>query len=85
MTREVDTLELAVQDNGAGITPTVRASMFDEGFTTKGTDAHAGIGLSLVQQAVTTAGGSIAVERDNGTRFRVRIPHAFIKAESLIP
>ena len=59
--------------------------MFDEGFTTKGTDAHAGIGLSLVQDAVAAAGGSIAVERDNGTRFRVRIPHAFAMTESLIP
>ena len=85
MTREVDTLELAVVDNGPGITPAVRALMFDEGFTTKGTDAHAGIGLSLVQDAITAAGGSIAVDHDDGTRFRVRIPHAFVKAESLIP
>jgi len=85
MTRNADTLELTVLDNGAGITPAVRARMFDEGFTTKGTHAHAGIGLSLVQDAVTAAGGSISVEHDNGTRFRVRIPHAFVKAESLIP
>jgi two-component system CitB family sensor kinase len=85
MTREVDTLELAVVDNGSGITPAVRALMFDEGFTTKGTDAHAGIGLSLVQDAVTAAGGSITVDHDNGTRFQVRIPHAFVKEESLIP
>ena len=85
MTREVDTLELAVVDNGSGITPAVRALMFDKGFTTKGTDAHAGIGLSLVQDAVTAAGGSITVDHDNDTRFQVRIPHAFVKAESLIP
>jgi two-component system CitB family sensor kinase len=85
MTRQVDTLELAVLDNGAGITSDVQAMMFDEGFTTKGTDAHAGIGLSLVQDAVAAVGGSIEVERVDGTTFRVRIPHAFVKAESLIP
>jgi sensor histidine kinase regulating citrate/malate metabolism len=59
--------------------------MFDEGFTTKGTDAHAGIGLSLVRGAVAAAGGSIVVQLDKGTRFRVSIPHAFTKTESLIP
>ncbi len=85
MTREVDTLEIEVLDNGAGITPDVQALMFDEGFTTKGTDAHAGIGLSLVQDTVAAAGGSIEVERGDGTTFRVRIPNAFVKAESLIP
>jgi two-component system CitB family sensor kinase len=85
MTRDIDTLEIAVKDNGAGISPAIRASMFDEGFTTKGADAHAGIGLSLVKDAVAAAGGSIAVEHDNGTTFLVCIPHAFVKEESLMP
>jgi two-component system CitB family sensor kinase len=85
MMRTIDTLEIAVKDNGAGMTPAVRASMFDEGFTTKGTDAHAGIGLSLVKDAVAAAGGSIAVEHDNGTTILVHIPHAFVKEESLLP
>jgi len=84
VTRDVDTLELSVLDNGPGITPAVQASMFDEGFTTKSTDAHAGIGLSLVQNAVAAAEGSIAVEHDNGTRFLVRIPHAFAKKKLLM-
>jgi two-component system CitB family sensor kinase len=85
MTREADTLELAVVDNGGGIDPAVRAAMFEEGFTTKSTDTHAGIGLSLVQDAVTAAKGSITVEHDNGTRFSVRLPNAFVKTESLTP
>jgi two-component system CitB family sensor kinase len=85
LTRDGDALELIVRDNGDGITPEVRASMFDEGFTTKGTDAHAGVGLALVQNAVTAAGGSIAAERDHDTVFRVRITHAFLaKPESLM-
>jgi two-component system CitB family sensor kinase len=85
MRRSADTLELTVQDNGVGMTPAVRSRMFDEGFTTKGTDTHAGIGLSLVQEAVVAAQGSISVEHGNGTTFRVRMPHAFVKGESLVP
>ena len=83
MTKEADELELTVLDNGTGITPEVQSLMFDEGFTTKRTDTHAGIGLSLVKDAVTAAGGSIVVEHDDGTRFRVRIPQAFAEAESM--
>jgi signal transduction histidine kinase len=85
MKRSADALELTVQDNGVGMTPAVQSRMFDEGFTTKGTDTHAGIGLSLVQEAVAAAQGSISVEHDNGTTFHVRIPHAFVKGESLVP
>jgi two-component system CitB family sensor kinase len=85
MRRSADTLELTVLDNGVGMTPAVQSRMFDEGFTTKGTDAHAGIGLSLVQEAVAAVQGSISVEHGNGTTLRVRIPHAFVKTESLSP
>lgn len=84
MTRDGDTLEIRVADNGAGIPPAVRASMFDEGFTTKETGAHAGIGLSLVQNAVSAAGGTVHVEHEGGTTFCVRIPQAFEMSESLL-
>lgn len=85
MRRKADTLELSVADNGSGLTPEVRASMFDEGFTTKGADSHAGIGLSLVSDSVATLGGSIHIASDDGTVFTVTIPHAFASTESLIP
>jgi two-component system CitB family sensor kinase len=85
MTRYADSLELAVSDNGAGLSPTVRSSMFDEGFTTKETDSHAGIGLSLVNEAVATLGGSIEIEDENGITFTVCIPSAFAPERSLIP
>lgn len=85
MTRDIDTLEIAVQDNGAGITPDVRASMFNEGFTTKSTDTHAGIGLFLVKGAVEAAGGSIEVDQGIGTTFSVRFPCAFVEEVSLMP
>jgi signal transduction histidine kinase len=85
MTRTADTLELAVWDNGSGISPEVRPLMFNEGFTTKGADSHAGIGLSLVSDAVMALGGSIQLEDEDGAVFRVHVPHAFVETESLIP
>jgi two-component system CitB family sensor kinase len=85
MHRIADTLELSVADNGSGLSPAVRASMFDEGFTTKGTESHAGIGLSLVRDAVATLGGSIHVEDENETVFTVIIPEAFAPTKSLVP
>lgn len=79
--RQDAALTISVSDNGSGIPLDVRASIFQEGFTTKGTHAHAGIGLALVTSAVTALGGTISVEHDNGTSFHVVIPDAFELAE----
>jgi two-component system sensor histidine kinase DctS len=60
--------EIAVTDAGAGL-PT-DAPIFDRGVTTK--DGHQGVGLALVREVVTTAMGSIDVERHcEGTTFKV--------------
>ena len=85
MHRNGDTLEFSVADNGSGFAPEVRGSIFDEGFTTKGSDSHAGIGLTLVSDAVDTLGGSIHVEDGKGTVFTVVIPDAFAPTQSLVP
>jgi two-component system CitB family sensor kinase len=85
LTRYADSLELTISDNGTGLSPAVRGSMFDEGFTTKETGSHAGIGLSLVTDAITTLGGSIEITDRNGTTFTVCIPNAFATEGSLIP
>jgi two-component system CitB family sensor kinase len=85
MSRIADTLELSVADNGPGLSPAVRSSMFDEGFTTKGTDTHAGIGLSLVSESVATLGGSIHVANEDGAVFTVIVPNAFAPTRSLTP
>jgi len=77
MSRAEDSLSLTVSDNGQGLSPMVRAAMFDEGFTTKETSSHAGIGLSLVAEAVATLGGSIDIQDGDGTTLVVRIPVAF--------
>lgn len=85
MTRQADSLELAVCDNGTGFSSTVRSAMFDEGFTTKETDSHAGIGLSLVSDALATLGGSIEIDDENGTTFTACIPNAFASDRTLTP
>ncbi|MEN8238106.1 MAG: sensor histidine kinase [Actinomycetota bacterium] len=84
MAKEGEGLELTVFDNGPGITPEVRAAMFDEGFTTKSPGTHSGIGLSLVTNALDSIGGSITVGVDHGTTFRVCVPNAFSQGGSLV-
>ena len=70
-------LAMSVSDNGPGIPPEVRKSMFQEGFTTKSTETHSGIGLALVKSSVEARDGTIRVEHKDGTTFHVAIPAIF--------
>lgn len=79
--REGTTLEISVRDNGRGIPPQVLGSMFQEGFTTKNSETHSGIGLALVKSAVDALDGSITVDGDHGAAFEIAIPAAFELAE----
>ncbi len=75
--RQGTALVMSVSDNGPGIPSHVRKSMFQEGFTTKSTDTHSGIGLALVNSSVKARDGTIRVEHNNGTTFHVVIPRVF--------
>ncbi len=77
-----DAVEIAVSDNGVGISPDMQAKVF-EIFTQvrDGSQAHdgLGIGLALVKQLVELHGGDITVESaglSHGSRFVVRLPLA---------
>ncbi len=79
---------IAVEDNGTGIAPDVRAHIFDPYFTTK---AHGtGLGLSVAYGIITRHGGEIHVssplpvdgDGTGGTRFEIRLPLTLSKAES---
>lgn len=63
---------ITVADTGCGMTPDVRSKMFETYFTTKGFAGH-GLGLATVKDAVTAAGGHIAVESEPGWGTQVRI------------
>ena len=69
-------LIIEVEDNGKGITEGNDDRIFQEGFTTKNKNTNAGIGLSLVKEAIKTLGGSITFSSHigKGTIFTVAIP-----------
>jgi two-component system, cell cycle sensor histidine kinase and response regulator CckA len=68
---------LKITDTGVGMTPEVRARIFEPFYTTK-SDAGTGLGLSTVFGIVQQANGDIEVESTpgNGSRFTIRLPYA---------
>ncbi|MDH5490781.1 MAG: ATP-binding protein [Myxococcales bacterium] len=69
-------VQIAVEDEGAGIAPEERAQLFDLFFTTKETGT--GLGLPLTQQIIAAHGGWIRCEAREigGTRFVFWLPAA---------
>ncbi|MGA7221639.1 MAG: ATP-binding protein [Candidatus Acidiferrales bacterium] len=71
-------LEIIVDDDGPGISPELRAKIFQPYFTTKATGT--GLGLSIVARRIDEMGGTMAYESPlrggQGTRFRLTLPLA---------
>ena len=71
-----DRVEVLVEDDGPGISPELRAKIFQPYFTTKPTGT--GLGLSIVARRVDEIGGTLACEsplrNGKGTRFRMSLP-----------
>jgi PAS domain S-box-containing protein len=67
---------IVVEDTGAGMAPEVLRRIFEPFFTTKGPGSGTGLGLAVVQQVVSSAGGRVTVESDvgHGSRFIVVLP-----------
>ncbi|MBD2008660.1 PAS domain S-box protein [Microcoleus vaginatus ZQ-A3] len=68
---------IQVQDNGSGMTESVRQQVFNPFFTTKPTGKGTGLGLSISYQIVVDKhGGSIECfsQPHQGTEFRIEIP-----------
>lgn len=70
-------VEISVADNGVGMSPATIDRAFDLYFTTKA-EGLGGIGLPMVEQFATSAGGSIGIasEPGTGTVATLRIPSA---------
>lgn len=69
---------LSVTDTGCGITPEVRARIFDPFFSTKGPNKGTGLGLSTVLGIVQQAAGFMCVDTEPGvgSTFTVYLPRA---------
>ncbi len=67
-------IEVAVEDNGHGISPEKLARIFDSFFTTK--EDGMGLGLALARSIAETHGGRLAAENNpaGGATFRLILP-----------
>ncbi|MEO0423078.1 MAG: ATP-binding protein [Pseudomonadota bacterium] len=75
--RQGDTAVLAVEDNGPGVVPELRAKVFEPFFTTKSVGVGTGQGLALVRQIVEQGhGGEVRLEDapTGGARFSLHLP-----------
>ncbi|HEU4829943.1 MAG TPA: PAS domain-containing protein [Gemmatimonadales bacterium] len=69
---------LKVRDSGHGMTPEVRARIFEPFYTTRNSSQNSGLGLSVVYGIVTQSGGYLWVESTagKGTTFTICFPRA---------
>jgi len=70
-------VEIAVEDEGEGISGDARARIFEPFYSTR-SDRPGGLGLAISKRLVEEAGGHIAVDSSptGGARFAIRLPAA---------
>jgi two-component system NtrC family sensor kinase len=71
-------VQIAVEDNGAGVPSEIAEQIFEPFFTTKEVGKGTGLGLSVCQSLVAAAGGSLSLDAAyrGGARFLVQLPAA---------
>jgi signal transduction histidine kinase len=80
---ESESVEIAVEDTGQGISPTDKDKLFLPHFSTK--DRGTGLGLAIASRVVAEHNGLLRVE-DNfpvGSRFILELPVAEVPSPSL--
>jgi signal transduction histidine kinase len=69
-----DAVQISVEDNGPGIDPALKTTLFTAGTSTKG-GRHGGLGLAIVHNLATKLGGSISCQtRPGQTVFTLAVP-----------
>ncbi|MCY4114009.1 MAG: ATP-binding protein [Chloroflexi bacterium] len=74
--RTAEGVEVAIRDNGVGMSPEVTAKIFSPFFTTKESSRSTGLGLTLSHEIVREHGGQIVPESRPGeyTEMTVQLP-----------
>lgn len=77
-------VEVRISDNGAGIAPPVRETLFDP-FVSYDKENGTGLGLTVVQKIVQDHGGEITVESTSasGTVFKLTLPVNLLPEKAL--
>lgn len=73
---EREAIEILVYDNGPGVSPQVRANLFQPFFTTKPLGKGTGLGLSIARGIVGDHGGEISFRPGTETCFVIRLPRS---------
>ena len=75
---------ISVRDNGSGMTPEVKAHIFEPFYTTKERAKGTGLGLSVVYGVVNNHNGFVQVETEPGlgTTFHVYLPVSHASAQT---
>ncbi|MDI9272437.1 ATP-binding protein [Stenotrophomonas sp. PFBMAA-4] len=69
-------VHISLEDSGSGMPTEVAARVFEPFFSTKPADSGTGLGMAVVHELVTKAGGTITVQStpDIGTVFSINLP-----------
>ncbi len=81
-----DYATLTLQDNGTGMSDTVKARLFEPFFTTKDVGRGTGLGLSQVYGFVRQSGGDVRVRSaiGEGTQISILLPRAEAREEETV-
>ena len=76
LTRDTDSVELRVSDNGPGVPEGMREAIFEAFFTSKEVGKGTGLGLSVSKGIVREFGGSLELDTSShGATFIVKLPN----------
>ncbi len=76
-------VQLSVRDNGCGVDPAIRDTIFDPFVTTRKARGGTGLGLSVVYGIVKSCGGGIDIQSDlgRGTTVTIYLPRLTVKEQ----